>query len=136
MTADNVMGANGVRLWAPLVACVPVDIGDYPEAERTIWIETLGKLEVEEPAVPADSIQIACAECQRRAWLGPKSQAVLEVAAEFGLRAIVVCMLCAPFTARDLDVAREAGLFHTYPRDLPRPSLPGAWRSTDVTPPA
>jgi hypothetical protein len=96
---------DGTRLYAPIVACRPIDPSQYPLIRRRAWAMAVDKLGGE-PEVYEGSAADLCSHCGVGVWVGPRQAERLTLLDEVGLRRIVVCFICAPGVIAKVDAQR------------------------------
>jgi hypothetical protein len=100
---------DGVRLHAPLLACRPVRPEDYPP-ERLRWYREARAESGDTGGIYPGSTYSPCEACGIEVAVGPRQQATLEVAAELGLAAHVLCLLDA--SERVAEGGSDATVMH------------------------
>lgn len=92
---DTVLLGSGVRIYAPVVACRPVDPSQYSPLLRLAWDKATAVLG-REPEVHPGSVRDVCVLCTLEVWIGPHQHFQLTMLDELGLRRIIACFVCAP----------------------------------------
>lgn len=85
---------RGQTLYAPLIACRPLDPADWPAPRQKAWRQIVADVGVE-PDIYPGSIYVPCGDCGITVSVGPRQQEAREVAHGVGLAAYVLCFWCA-----------------------------------------
>lgn len=93
---------RGQALYAPVLACRPVRIDDYPPERRAVWDKVATNVGTPLNIYPGSTYQL-CEDCAIEIAVGPRQQAAVESATHVGLAAHVCCMLCAGARAAEAE---------------------------------